>query len=137
MKAKLVIDMPSNCENCRLLCYREDYSYPACCATGKDLEHDDEDEIIKPDWCPLEPVKELKSAYTIDFCIPKPYPRGLRENITKQLFYDLGMQLVNHLEVEEKKIPIVPDRVCAIDCDKSDMNMSDYHYTEFSVTLHL
>lgn len=138
MKAKLVIEMPYNCWECQFrrptisgfsyLCVANEKVLPDCYNSASKT---------KPDWCPLEPVKQLKSAYTVDFCIPKPHPRGLRENITNQLFYDLGMQLVNYLEIEEKRIPIILDRVRAIDFDKPDMSMSDYYHTEYSVTLNL
>jgi hypothetical protein len=61
MKAKLVIEMPKNCDNCSFQGITYD-DYEPCCLAHKaskifDIEEFDY-EIGKPEWCPLEEVKE-------------------------------------------------------------------------------
>lgn len=58
-KAILVMDMPDNCSDCKLL---DDMSW--CCGAfellGCDYTYEVPDEE-KPDWCPLKPMPEYDS----------------------------------------------------------------------------
>lgn len=69
MKAKLIIDIPETCDDCRLLCKFED-GYHACCAPLF-LRHftEEENDYIEEkrgDWCPLEPIPEESILKTLD-----------------------------------------------------------------------
>lgn len=56
MKAKLVIDMPSNCDDCPLAKYLAKFMVWYCGATPMSRELAKISD--KPEWCPLEEVKE-------------------------------------------------------------------------------
>jgi hypothetical protein len=63
MKAKLIIDMPDNCSECRLWRFTQ-MGFMVCAANGKLLGAENSHE--KPDWCPLEPISEESILKTLD-----------------------------------------------------------------------
>lgn len=79
MKAILVIDMPSDCNDC-LLCryahnmepFDEDEAY--CEKLFKSVKKEISKET-KPDWCPLKPMPEKKEATQLPISplLPKQY----------------------------------------------------------------
>ena len=63
MKAILVIDMPSSCDECPLFCSH--YSDMTCRASGYGIDYP-YPENFRQEWCPLRPVPEKRQT-TNDF----------------------------------------------------------------------
>lgn len=70
-KAVLVIDMPKNCKECKLMVY-DDISYWCPVRTMNDIFYETDvyqyvKNETKPDWCPLKEIpekKEIAYCYT-------------------------------------------------------------------------
>lgn len=58
MKAKLVFDMPSNCDDCPLAKYFSKFMVWYCGATTNSRELSEISD--KPEWCPLEPIEDFE-----------------------------------------------------------------------------
>lgn len=56
MKAVLVIDMPNNCEECKII-YLQGHGESSTCESG--------DWSKRPSWCPLRPLPEKKNEVDI------------------------------------------------------------------------
>jgi hypothetical protein len=57
MKAKLVIDMPDNCDDCQLCCYYEDGGR-YCSGITKNNKFMSEGIEVRPEWCPLTIIED-------------------------------------------------------------------------------
>ena len=56
------MDEPIICNDCKLLSAYDDGEF-CCQLTGKYVYWDDEtEEILKPEWCPLVPVRETEGC---------------------------------------------------------------------------
>ena len=67
-KAILVIDMPSCCNECSLMC-KDEYSYycPVKCEENKTDLYDNYIMFYrKPDWCPLKPAPKTQKMWCDD-----------------------------------------------------------------------
>lgn len=58
MKAILVIDMPKNCDECRLHLESSGGQYRRFCVAKNEISVGKK----KPKWCPLKPIHALKSC---------------------------------------------------------------------------
>lgn len=66
-KAVLVIDMPKNCKECKLMVY-DDISYWCPVRTMNDIFYETDvyqyvKNETKPDWCPLKEIPEKKEIF--------------------------------------------------------------------------
>ena len=63
-KAIVVIDLPSCCDECRLL--NDNHDYPECIVTGETEGYTFRTREQKMDRCPLKPAPELQDAWRDD-----------------------------------------------------------------------
>ena len=62
MKAVLVVDMPSACDECKFETKTLSCGMPMCVATPYRRERI-EDDSTRPSWCPLRPLSKAKDDY--------------------------------------------------------------------------
>jgi len=89
-KAILVIDMPSCCNECSLMC-KDEYSYycPIKCEENKTDLYDNYIMFHrKPDWCPLKPMpKKLYVGIDGIMDCTNDFPYGWNACINKLIEY--------------------------------------------------
>jgi hypothetical protein len=55
MKAKVIIDMPKNCDKCQFIKAHTSWWHGwACQLTGEPID----DAAVKPEWCPLIQIRD-------------------------------------------------------------------------------